>query len=90
MTDYTDFSSKTSEQKGNYLAINITSADPDAEVYFKYEGSSKGEVKMPKDDKAAVIRVTDKTKGIKVRAVKSDHETTVTYSLNHLTLDPAT
>ena len=88
MKEYKDFSTKVSEQKGNYLAIGVTSSDPEADLYINYEGGPRGETKLPKGGDNVVVRVTDTAKAFKIRAVKGGHETTISYSLKGLKLDP--
>lgn len=87
VTDYTGFSSVTSDQEGNYLALKVSTV-PENGVTTTVEliGGVKGPVVLD-DDKNIVLRITDKdTQSVKVVAEKGEQSIVKTYSLVGLTL----
>lgn len=90
VSGYTGFSSKTSEQSGNYLAIHCTvpSAN-DATITVEVNGTA-GERTLEADG-LIVLRIADKTtQSIRVKAKKTGLNTvTKTFTLTGLTLESA-
>lgn len=82
--NYTDFSSKTSEQSGTYLALKVDSnADS---VTVSLNGGKRSAVNVDSDGNA-VIRVTDPSKqSVEVVATKGEETVKKTYDLKRLTL----
>lgn len=93
ITDYTEFSSVTEEQKGNYLALDfsdnwLTDNDP-TKFTVELKGGTKGPVTLTDSDSFCVFRVTNKdTQTIEVVSTDSTGTSTSTYSLSGLTLEP--
>ena len=83
VTDYTGFSSKVSEQSGNYLAFKCTADVEGATITAKITKTSTLD-----SDGISVFRVADKTKKLVVTASKEGYETiTKEFDLNGLTLN---
>lgn len=91
VSNYTGFSSKTSEQSGNYLAIHCTvpSAN-DATITVEVVNGTAGERTLEADG-LIVLRIADKTtQSIRVKAKKTGLDTvTKTFNLTGLTLESA-
>ena len=65
---YVDFSSNTSEQSGNYLALKIEAEPAEAETVVELVGGTKGPVALD-DDMNIVLLIKNKdTQSIKVTA----------------------
>ena len=85
--NYTNFSSASDEQEGNYLVVKVE-ADPDATVKFHLVGGSKGEITLTPDDRQVVCRIRDKnSQSIRITAEKSGKRNVKNYSLTGLTLE---
>jgi len=79
---YVDFSSNTSEQEGNYLALKI-----EAETVVELVGGTKGPVALD-DDMNIVLLIKNKdTQSIKVTTTHNEESITKTYGLSGLTLE---
>ena len=91
VSDYTGFSSKTSEQSGNYLAIHCTvpGTTPDR-ITVEVVNGTAGERTLDADG-LIVLRIADKNaQSVRVKAYKTGLETvTKTYTLTGLTLESA-
>lgn len=87
VTGYTGFSSNTSEQEGNYLALKVDSDSQDAVVTVELVGGTKGPVTLD-DDMNIVLLIKNKdTQSIKVTVDNGENSTTKTYGLIGLTLE---
>lgn len=87
VTGYTGFSSNTSEQSGNYLALKIEAEPAEAETVVELVGGTKGPVALD-DDMNIVLLIKNKdTQSIKVTVDDGDNSTTKTYGLTGLTLE---
>ena len=84
---YVDFSSNTSEQSGNYLALKIEAEPAEAETVVELVGGTKGPVALD-DDMNIVLLIKNKdTQSIKVTVDNGENSTTKTYGLIGLTLE---
>ncbi len=87
VTGYTGFSSNTSEQSGNYLALKIEAEPAEAETVVELVGGTKGPVALD-DDMNIVLLIKNKdTQSIKVTVDNGENSTTKTYGLIGLTLE---
>ena len=86
VTDYTGFSSVVAEQRGNYLALHVTSQPEDAEVTVELVGGKNGAVKLD-DDGLIVLKIADTAnQSVKVTVTSGKDTTMKIYSLTGLTL----
>ena len=69
MSDYTGFSSKVEEQSGHYLAIHV---DTDVEGAVIQCGINN--MSTLDEDGDIVLRVTDTTKPVKIKATAQDYD----------------
>ena len=84
---YTGFSSNTSEQEGNYLALKVDADSKDVVVTVELVGGTKGPVTLD-DDMNIVLLIKNKdTQSIKVTVDNGENSTTKTYGLIGLTLE---
>ena len=87
VTGYTGFSSNTSEQEGNYLALKVDADSEDAVVTIELVGGTKGPVTLD-DDMNIVLLIKNKdTQSIKVTVDNGENSTTKTYGLTRLILE---
>ena len=87
VTGYTGFSSNTSEQEGNYLALKVDADSEDAIVTVELVGGTKGPVTLD-DDMNIVLLIKNKdTQSIKVTTIHNEESVTKTYGLSGLTLE---
>ena len=87
VTGYTGFSSNTSEQSGNYLALKIEAEPAEAETVVELVGGTKGPVALD-DDMNIVLLIKNKdTQSIKVTATHNGESITKIYGLSGLTLE---
>lgn len=87
VTGYTGFSSNTSEQDGNYLALKVDTDSEDAIVTVELVGGTKGPVTLD-DDMNIVLLIKNKdTQSIKVTTTHNEESITKTYGLSGLTLE---
>ena len=87
VTGYTGFSSNTSEQEGNYLALRVDADSEDAVATVELVGGTKGPVTLD-DDMNIVLLIKNKdTQSIKVTVDNGENSTTKTYGLIGLTLE---
>ena len=81
---WTDFSSKSDEQAGNYLVLKINSVPSDAVTSVEVVNGTSGPVTLD-EDKNIVLRIADKsTQKVKVLSSKSGQTKTETYGLSGL------
>ena len=84
---YVDFSSNTSEQSGNYLALKIEAEPAEAETVVELVGGTKGPVALD-DDMNIVLLIKNKdTQSIKVTITHDKESIEKTYGLSGLTLE---
>lgn len=84
---YVDFSSNTSEQSGNYLALKIEAEPAEAETVVELVGGTKGPVALD-DDMNIVLLIKNKyTQSIKVTTTHNEESITKIYGLSGLTLE---
>ena len=87
VTGYTAFTSNTSEQEGNYLALKVDADSEDAVVTIELVGGTKGPVTLD-DDMNIVLLIKNKdTQSIKVTVDDGKDSATKTYGLIGLTLE---
>ena len=87
-TDYTDFSSKSDEQEGHYLAMKYTPSPENSEVHVTLVNGTVGERTLD-EDHILITRITNpSTQKIKVRATTEDGESEpVIYDISGLVLE---
>lgn len=89
VSDYTDFNSDPTYQKGNFLALKFTNGTLGSVMNVELVNGVKDSVKF-EDDTKAVILITDKTKQkIKVNISKDGNTASKLYDLSGLTLQSA-
>ena len=75
VTGYTGFSSNTSEQEGNYLALKVDADSEDAVATVELVGGTKGPVTLD-DDMNIVLLIKNKdTQSIKVTVDDGENST---------------
>ena len=84
VTGYTQFSGAVEEQSGNYLVTKVESSN-NATLYV---GRSDGTWVSIDADGLIIGRITDKTKPIRIKAVKDGQETIFNYDVSDLELEP--
>ena len=87
VTGYTGFSSNTSEQEGNYLALKVDADSEDAIVTVELVGGTKGPVTLDKDMNIVLLIKNKNTQSIKVTTTHNEESVTKTYGLSGLTLE---
>lgn len=87
--NYTGFSKEPTLQKGNFLAIKVTT-DPKAdEVSAELVGGNAGMKKLDSDG-VAIFRITNKdSQSVKILAKKGEESVTKVYALNELVCEAA-
>lgn len=89
VTGYTGFSSVTSEQSGNYLALKFEATPEPDSITVEVVNGTKGPVLLD-EDKNIVLLIKDKdSQSIKVTVEKDDETIVKTYALSGLILEPA-
>ena len=84
---YVDFSSNTSEQSGNYLALKIEAEPAEAETVVELVGGTKGPVALDDDMNIVPLIKNKDTQSIKVTTTHNEESITKTYGLSGLTLE---
>ena len=87
VTGYTGFSSNTSEQEGNYLALKVDADSEDAIVTVELVGGTKGPVTLDEDMNIVLLIKNKDTQSIKVTITHDKESITKTYGLSGLTLE---
>lgn len=87
VTGYTGFSSNTSEQEGNYLALKVDADSEDAIVTVELVGGTKGPVTLDEDMNIVLLIKNKDTQSIKVTVNDGEDSATKTYGLTGLTLE---
>lgn len=87
VTGYTGFSSNTSEQEGNYLALKVDSDSQDAVATVELVGGTKGPVTLDEDRNIVLLIKNKDTQSIKVTVNNEGNSSTKTYKLTGLTLE---
>lgn len=87
VTGYTGFSSNTSEQEGNYLALKVDADSEDAIVTVELVGGTKGPVTLDDDMNIVLLIKNKNTQSIKVTTTHNEESVTKTYGLSGLTLE---
>ena len=87
VTGYTEFSSKSSEQEGHYLALKFDVTPADAVTTVELVGGTKGPVTLNADKNIVLLIKSNTTQGIKVVSTKDGASVTKTYTLTGLTLE---
>lgn len=96
VTDYTGFSGKVEEQKGNYLTLRVDTEDEDDVITVELVGGTVGHPVTLDSDRNIVIRITNPaTQTVRVVVTHTNEdESTVTATqvikLSGLTLEPPT
>lgn len=84
--NFTEYSTDTTMQEGNYLVLNVVSDPTDAEISVELLGGKEAE-KTPDSNGNVIFLVTNTTsQTIKVSAIKGKDAITKTYSLKNLEL----
>lgn len=84
---YVDFSSNTSEQSGNYLALKIEAEPAEAETVVELVGGTKGPVALDDDMNILLLIKNKDTQSIKVTTTHNGESITKIYGLSGLTLE---
>ena len=87
VTGYTGFSSNTSEQEGNYLALKVDADSEDAIVTVELVGGTKGPVTLDEDMNIVLLIKNKDTQSIKATTTHNEESVTKTYGLSGLTLE---
>lgn len=87
VTGYTEFSSKSSEQEGHYLALKFDVTPADAVTTVELVGGTKGPVTLDADKNIVLLIKSNTTQSIKVISTKDGSSVTKTYTLTGLTLE---
>ena len=87
VTGYTEFSSKSSEQEGHYLALKFDVTPADAVTTVELVGGTKGPVTLDADKNIVRLIKSNTTQSIKVVSTKDGASVTKTYTLTGLTLE---
>lgn len=88
VTGYTEFSSNSEEQSGNYLALAVDVTPEDAVTTVEVVGGTKGPVTLD-EDMNIVLLIKDKdAQSVKVTVTTEEGSTSKTYTLTGLTLEP--
>lgn len=87
VTGYTGFSSKTAEQKGNYLPLYATVNKEGAVITIEIVGGTKGPVTLDADG-LYVGRIANNEQSIQIKAIVGEITITKNYSLADLVLTP--
>ena len=88
MKDYTQFSSASEQQKGNYLALKFDFTSGTTTT-VEIVGGTSGAVTLDADKNWVGLIANKDSQTIKVVATKGDIKVEKTYSLTGLTLEPA-
>lgn len=89
VSGWTEFSSKPSEQSGNYIALKVTGVPAGATITYKLKGSSKAPVTLD-EDKNIVVICTNKPNAVLQFTVTDSDETVVKeVALSGITFEPA-
>lgn len=88
VTDYTQFSSDSAKQKGNYLALKFDFTSGTTTT-VEIVGGTSGAVTLDADKNWVGLIANKDSQTIKVVATKGGMRVERTYSLTGLTLDPA-
>ena len=86
VTGFTDFSSVSTEQEGNYLALKFDYVE-DATTTVEIVGGTTGPVALDEDKNWVGLIKNNKTQSVKVVMTKSDASVEKTYTLTSLTLE---
>lgn len=86
VSDYTDFSSVTEEQSGNYLALKVT-APEGSTTTVEVVGGTKGPVTLDEDMNIVLLIRNKDTQSVKVTVTDGDATTTEVYTLSGMTLE---
>lgn len=87
VTGYTEFSSKSSEQEGHYLALKFDVTPADAVTTVELVGGTKGPVTLDADKNIVLLIKSNTTQSIKVVSTKDGASVTKIYTLTGLTLE---
>ena len=87
VTGYTEFSSKSSEQEGHYLALKFDVTPADAVTTVELVGGTKGPVTLDADKNIVLLIKSNTTQSIKVVSTKDGASVTKTCTLTGLTLE---
>lgn len=86
VTGFTDFSSVSTEQEGNYLALKFDYVE-DATTTVEIVGGTKGPVTLDEDKNWVGLVKSNSTQSIEVVTTKSGASAVKTYTLTGLTLE---
>ena len=87
VTGFTNFSSTTTEQEGNYLALKFDYPE-NATTTVEIVGGTKGPVTLDEDKNWVGLIKSNSTQSIKVVMTKNAESVEKTYTLTGLTLEP--
>lgn len=87
VSDYTEFSSVASEQKGNYLALKVDTDSEETTVTVELVGGTKRPVTLDEDKNIVLLIKNKDTQSIKVTVDNGEDSATKTYGLSGLILE---
>lgn len=89
VTGYTEFSSVTDEQKGNYLALKLPNGgESNVVTTVEVVGGTKGPVTLDADRNIVLLIKSNTDQSIRVIHTLNGTSTTKTFTLTGLTLTP--
>lgn len=90
VTGYTDFSSETDEQSGNYLVLKVDNGgNDDVTATVEVVGGEKGPVELDSDMNIVLLIKSNTDQSVRVVLSLNGTSVTKTYTLTGLTLSPA-
>ena len=84
--NYTEFSSISGEQSGNYLALKVD-APEDSVITVEVINGTKGPVTLDEDKNIVLLIADEDTQSVRVTVKKGTETESRTYSLKNLTLE---
>ena len=89
ISGWTEFSSKVSEQSGNYIALKVNGVPADATVKYKLKGSSKAPVTLDQDRNIVVICTNKPNSVLQFTVTLGEDSVTKEVTLSGITFEPA-
>lgn len=89
ISGWTEFSSKVSEQSGNYIALKVNGVPAGATVQYKLKGSSKAPVTLDQDRNIVVICTNKPNSVLQFTVTLGEDSVTKEVALSGITFEPA-
>lgn len=89
VTGYTEFSSVTEEQSGNYLALKLANGGENVVTTVEVVGGTKGPVTLDADRNVVLLIKNSSDQSVRVVHTLNGTSVTKTFTLTGLTLTPA-